>query len=122
MNQRKKQSLQCLEKVGMGNRGKQIVQTMSGGQRQRVAIARALINNPSVILADEPTGALDTENQNIIFRMLTDLVSEGKTLIIATHNLDIANRCDKKISMLDGVIIGESHADSTNKTEKENAV
>lgn len=104
-NQRRKLAQQLLERVDMGDQRRQVVRTMSGGQRQRVAIARALINNPRVILADEPTGALDTENQEQIFKLLIDLVAEGKTLIMATHNLDLANRCTKKIYMLDGKVI-----------------
>lgn len=104
-NQRRKLAQQLLERVDMGAQKKQIVRTLSGGQRQRVAIARALINNPGVILADEPTGALDTENQEQVFKLLMDLVAEGKTLIMATHNLDLAERCSRKICMLDGEIL-----------------
>lgn len=101
-SQRKKHAQQLLEKVEMDAQQKQIVNTLSGGQRQRVAIARALINDPEVLLADEPTGALDTDNQEQVFQLMMNLVAEGRTLIMATHNLSLAERCSRKVYMLDG--------------------
>lgn len=76
-----------------------------GGQKQRVAIARAIINNPPVILADEPTGALDEENEKNIMDIFTKLNKEGKTVIIVTHDMNIANRCNRIINLSDGKII-----------------
>lgn len=80
------------------------VKQLSGGQRQRVAIARALINDPKIILADEPTGSLDTKNSEIILNLLMRLNNQGKTVIIVTHNLDIADRTNKRFLMEDGII------------------
>ncbi len=80
------------------------VKKLSGGQRQRVAIARALINDPNVILADEPTGALDSINSDIILKLLIKLNEEGKTIIIVTHNLEIASKAKKRFSMKEGII------------------
>lgn len=102
--QRRNHALRMLERVEMGACGSQIVRTLSGGQRQRVAIARALVNDPEIILADEPTGALDTENQEQVMRILLEWVGEGKTLIMATHNPDLAGRCSRIVRMLDGSI------------------
>ncbi len=109
-SQKRKLALESLNRVDMHAQSRQPVHTLSGGQRQRVAIARALINNPSIILADEPTGALDTQNQEQVMRLLMNLVHEGKTLIMATHNLDLAARCSRVIKILDGQIIESSHA------------
>jgi lipoprotein-releasing system ATP-binding protein len=81
---------------------------LSGGEQQRVAIARALINSPSLVLADEPTGNLDTENSQGIFELIKKLRNElGQTFIIVTHNNELAAECDKTITMKDGVIIGQ---------------
>ncbi len=80
------------------------VSQMSGGQRQRVAIARALVNDPDIILADEPTGALDTKTSAEIMKILMDLNKKGKTLIIVTHNMEVAEQCKKVISIVDGMI------------------
>lgn len=80
------------------------VKLLSGGQRQRVAIARALINNPDIILADEPTGALDSKTANIIMQIFIELNKSGKTVIIVTHNMEIANRTDKCFVIKDGII------------------
>ncbi len=93
------------EKLGIAHRLNNRIQDLSGGERQRTAICRALMNKPSVILADEPTGALDQKTGWQIFDLLHDLVSnEGVTLVIATHDLEIASRCDHMIHIKDGVI------------------
>jgi putative ABC transport system ATP-binding protein len=94
-----------LEKVGLGLRIKHKPSELSGGEKQRVAIARALINNPEVILADEPTGNLDTKTGNEIINMLKQLNKEGKTVIIITHNDKIAKEAKKVIKIRDGGII-----------------
>ena len=80
------------------------VKKLSGGQRQRVAIARALVNNPNVILADEPTGSLDSKNSEIILNLLIELNKQGKTVIIVTHNQEIAQKTKKRFLMKDGII------------------
>lgn len=95
---------QFLEKVELGERMYHMPSEMSGGQKQRVAIARALVNNPSIILADEPTGALDTKTSNQIMDLLTQLNCEGKTIIMVTHEPEIADYATRKIVIRDGEI------------------
>ena len=78
--------------------------TLSGGQRQRVAIARALVNQPSILLADEPTGSLDSKSSGQVFDLLREIVDRGKTVIAVTHDLDMAARMDRQIVLIDGAI------------------
>lgn len=101
---RKSLSKQYLEKVELGNRMSHLPSELSGGQKQRVAIARALVNNPSIILADEPTGALDTKTGAQIMDLLTELNNEGKTIIMVTHEPEIADYAKRRIVLRDGVI------------------
>ena len=91
-----------LEKTGMLELRKQHVFKLSGGERQRVAIARALINEPDIILADEPTGSLDSENGKNIMEIFTELNNDGKTIVIVTHDKEISEYCHKKIIIADG--------------------
>lgn len=102
---RRKIATQALEKVGLEKRIKHKPSQLSGGQQQRVAIARALSLNPEIILADEPTGNLDTASGNEIMRLLETLNNEGTTLIIITHDNKIANRTKRVISISDGKIV-----------------
>lgn len=95
---------EMLEKVGLADRMHHLPNELSGGQKQRVAIARALITNAGLILADEPTGALDTSTSNEILDLLNAIGEEGKTIIIVTHDKDIAARCKKTMAMVDGEI------------------
>lgn len=104
-SKRKKLILKTLNKVGLEEKINEDIKNLSGGQQQRVAIARALINNPKVILADEPTGALDSKTSNEIMELLLTLVAEGKTLVMVTHNKEVANKCDVELKMIDGAII-----------------
>jgi putative ABC transport system ATP-binding protein len=97
-------ALSLLKKVGLGNRLKHKPTALSGGERQRVAIARALINDPDIILADEPTGNLDSVTGGQIMEILKDLNKNGKTLIIVTHDDKIASLCQRVIRILDGQI------------------
>ncbi len=102
----KKRALKILEEVGLKNRMKHKPSQLSGGEQQRVAIARALINNPSLILADEPTGNLDKETGKKIFQLLLDLnKSRMATLVIVTHNEELAKHSDKEIYLEDGRIV-----------------
>lgn len=94
-----------LEKTGMLELRKQYVFKLSGGERQRVAIARALINDPDIILADEPTGSLDSENGKNIMEIFTELNKDGKTIVLVTHDQEVAGYCHKKITISDGRII-----------------
>ena len=94
-----------LEKVGLGNRVYHLPNELSGGQKQRVAIARALVTNADLILADEPTGALDSKTSQEIMELLREINREGKTVLIVTHEAEIANSCDRKIEIVDGQIV-----------------
>ncbi len=110
--QMEKRALELLKSVNLENKINQKPTKLSGGERQRVAIARALVNHPSIILADEPTGSLDSKTQNIILDLLKDIhKKENVTLIIVTHSPDVANMADRVITVLDGEIKDEkTHA------------
>lgn len=98
-------ALTALEKTGIKDLANKSVKNLSGGQKQRVAIARAIVNNPSFILADEPTGALDSKTSAEIMELFKSLNNEGKTVIIITHDMEIAGVCNRKIEISDGKII-----------------
>ncbi len=92
-----------LDQLGLGDKLNQTPDQLSGGERQRVAVARALANNPDIVLADEPTGNLDSHNARIVFDIFADLArNEGKTVIIVTHEPDLAGEADIRVEMLDG--------------------
>lgn len=95
---------QALESVGLGDRVEHKPNELSGGQRQRVAIARALVNSPAIILADEPTGNLDTKTSHEIMDLLEEIHQKGNTVIIVTHEEDIAKRAKRIVRLRDGVI------------------
>ncbi|MCI5724806.1 MAG: ABC transporter ATP-binding protein [Fusobacterium gastrosuis] len=103
--ERYKRAMKLLELVGLKERAEHRPNELSGGQRQRVAIARALINEPSIILADEPTGNLDSKSEEEIMKILTDLNKMGKTIIIVTHEPNIGESANRKIIFKDGEII-----------------
>ncbi|MBR1382540.1 MAG: ABC transporter ATP-binding protein [Ruminococcus sp.] len=98
-------ALELLGRLGLGEMAKKTVSKLSGGQKQRVAIARALINEPSVILADEPTGALDTKTSAEIMELFKSLNEQGRTVIIVTHDPKIAEQCGRVIEISDGEIV-----------------
>jgi putative ABC transport system ATP-binding protein len=102
--ERDTRAVQALENVGLGNRVHHKPNELSGGQRQRVAVARALINNPSIILADEPTGNLDTKTSIEIMGLIEDIHTKGNTIIIVTHEEDIAQHAHRIVRMRDGLI------------------
>lgn len=105
---RKEIAEQYLEKVELGSRMHHLPSELSGGQKQRVAIARALVNQPAIVLADEPTGALDTKTGEQIMDLLTKLNQEGKTIIMVTHEPEIAAFANRRIVIRDGVISSDS--------------
>ncbi len=103
-NDRIERARKTLENVGLGNRTDHRPNELSGGQRQRVAIARALVNNPSIILADEPTGNLDTKTSIEIMGLIEDIHAKGNTIILVTHEEDIARHAHRIVRMRDGLI------------------
>jgi putative ABC transport system ATP-binding protein len=103
-SERKKKAIETLEKVGLGDRVDHKPNELSGGQRQRVAIARALVNDPSILLADEPTGNLDSKTGEEIMLLFEELYRSGNTIIVVTHENDIANHARRIIRLRDGVI------------------
>ncbi len=105
LNYRKEKARELLEKIGLGERLDHLPNELSGGERQRVAIARALVNNPEVILADEPTGNLDTKRGKEIIEMFKNLSKENKTIILVTHDQELAKYANKIYKLKDGRII-----------------
>ena len=106
--ERKRRAKKLLESVELGDRMNHLPSQLSGGQQQRVAIARALANNPEVILADEPTGELDSKNSHLIMKTLSELRENyGVTIIVVTHDMEMAKYADRIIKMKDGKIVGE---------------
>ena len=107
--ERSKKAAELLERVGLGHRMSHKPSQMSGGEQQRVAIARALVGNPAIIFADEPTGNLDTKSSREIMSILKKLNSEGKTLIVVTHDPEIAKWADRTIRLSDGRVITDEN-------------
>lgn len=107
VRERRDRALSALEKVGLQDRIKHMPNEISGGQKQRAAIARAIVNNPSVIMADEPTGNLDTRSSEEIMKIFQRLNEEGATVIMVTHELDIAQHAKRVVRFRDGEIIDD---------------
>ncbi len=105
--QKHKLAMEALERVGLGERAKHKPTELSGGEQQRVAIARALVNNPDLILADEPTGNLDSVSTNQIISIFRNLNEEGITVVMVTHEMDIAKQAQRIIRLYDGTIISD---------------
>jgi putative ABC transport system ATP-binding protein len=111
---RKQRVQAALEKVGMGNRAKHYPAQLSGGQQQRVAVARALGGRPSILLADEPTGNLDSKNGEVVMQLLKELHSEGATICMVTHDPRFEKHAERLVHLFDGRIVGAPapHVDS----------
>ena len=105
---RQEKALEYLDKVGLKEWAAHLPNELSGGQKQRVAIARALASQPKVLLADEPTGALDSKTSNEVMGLIQQINNEGKTILVVTHELDIAHMCKRIVTLKDGVIL-EDH-------------
>ena len=101
----KGKALTALKRVGMEELANKPVNKLSGGQKQRVAIARAIVNDPAFILADEPTGALDTKTSAEILSLFKDLNADGKTVILITHDMTVAAACPRQVEISDGKIV-----------------
>jgi putative ABC transport system ATP-binding protein len=107
-SERKRRVGEALERVGIAHRSRHLPQQLSGGQQQRVAIARALVSNPKLILADEPTGNLDTANGEAVMDLLTGVSNSGTTVIMVTHSLVHAGRAQRTVRLLDGHVVSET--------------
>lgn len=106
-SERKARVLEALEKVGMGHRSKHLPSQLSGGQQQRVAVARALAGHPAVLLADEPTGNLDSKNGEAVMTLLDELHQNGATIVMVTHDSRFARNADRTIHVFDGQVVQE---------------
>lgn len=119
-SERKKRAMEALEKVNLLDRAHYKANQLSGGQKQRVAIARALVNNPQILLADEPTGNLDSKNGTDIMNLLNELNSKGYTIIMVTHNTEQSLNANKVIRMVDGKIT--SIKETGNENSKKSSI
>jgi len=107
LRQAKDRALASLENVGLAHRRDHRPHQLSGGQRQRVAIARALVTDPDIVLADEPTGNLDSRSGDEILRLFARLHDEGRTLLVVSHNPEVSRRCPREVEMLDGRVVAD---------------
>jgi putative ABC transport system ATP-binding protein len=106
--ERKRRVAEALDRVGIAHRARHLPQQLSGGQQQRVAIARAMVANPKVILADEPTGNLDSTNGDAVMNLLLDVAKAGTTIVMVTHSLTYAGFAQRTVKLLDGRVVSET--------------
>ena len=106
---------EIIERIGISNRANHFPQQLSGGQQQRVAVARALVSNPDLILADEPTGNLDSSNGNEVMELLCELNERGTTIVMVTHSSHDASYSNRVINLLDGEVVSERKANMNEK-------
>lgn len=119
---RRERARALIEMVGLGDRGHHRPNELSGGQQQRAAIARALINDPLIVLADEPTGNLDTATGEVILAIFDRLHDQGTTIVMVTHESTVAARCDRKIILRDGLVTEDlHHAAQPDRNQRESA-
>lgn len=116
--QRESRAMELLEKVGLGDRLYHLPSELSGGEQQRVAIARALVNNPTLILADEPTGNLDTASGMSIMELLASMYQEGRTILVVTHDPRMSRFATREIHLLDGRVVNESQTSTKQEPQK----
>ena len=108
--ERRSRALGLLEQMGIADQADKLPATLSGGQQQRAAIARALANDPSIVIADEPTGNLDSETSGSVLQLLRGLADRGTTVVIATHERDLAGLIDRTVELVDGEVVRQSEA------------
>jgi putative ABC transport system ATP-binding protein len=109
VNERRERALSLLERVGIGEQADKLPSDLSGGQQQRAAIARALANDPPLIVADEPTGNLDSVTSDAVMQLFADLAADGKTVLMVTHERDLTRYFTRSITLADGVIVSETN-------------
>jgi putative ABC transport system ATP-binding protein len=119
LRERRQRAVQALEKVGLGNRSGHHPSQLSGGQQQRIAIARALVNKPELVLADEPTGNLDSRTSIEIMGLFQELNDAGITIVMVTHELDIAAYSKRVVVMRDGQVISDAKAEDRRFAQQE---
>jgi putative ABC transport system ATP-binding protein len=122
LRERHRRAVQTLEQVGLGDRLVHHPSQLSGGQQQRIAIARALVNRPELVLADEPTGNLDTRTSIELMGLFQELNDSGITIVMVTHELDIAAYCKRIVVMRDGLVISDTRNENRRFARREIAV
>lgn len=115
-SRRKERSIELLTRMGLRDRMNHKPSELSGGEQQRVAIARAMANNPAIILADEPTGEVDTKTRDMIVELLRGLSENGQTILVVTHDMAVSSKTRRTISMLDGMIESDTMINESRKT------
>ncbi len=121
-SERRKRAIEVLERVGLADRMHHKPNELSGGQRQRVAVARALVNNPSILLADEPTGNLDSKTGVEIMQLFEELHAQGNTIVLVTHEEDIAMHAHRIVRLRDGLLESDKHRDEIHPAERREVV